>query len=174
MKTTIPLLFLSLLSLLLFECHSNTVKKADDYGKVMISPKDLNHYANETIKFTCKNSIEDFDLRYSKIEIKNDTLQIFNSYNDGYEGAKITFHILKDLTIKEIAYEDWDDVEDGTTDTIEVMEAQFNMNSNPFTKGLNGLKGNYYLKIKKVNSNLERSIEERTTFLTLNGVISCS
>ena len=172
MQQVARLVVATLLFFSLAQCQTPPTKRAD-YGKAVISDLDINHYTDETIEFTCKDRKEDFDPGYAKIEIKNDTLQIRNWHNDGFTGAEINFHIGKDLTIKKIEYWDWSDFDDGTTNTIEVMEAEFHINSNPFLKGVNGLKGNYYLKIKEVNSSRKRSLEKNTHIFTIHGIISC-
>ena len=75
-----------------------------------------------------KEKIEDFDPGYSKLTLNGNRLEIINSYNDGYEAAKIQFVINKDLTIENVDYSFSDDAEDGSTDKYEVIESKLNLN----------------------------------------------
>ena len=109
----------------------------------------FDNIANELKKY------KSFDL-----EIKeNSTIKILNQYSTGFTGHTISFVIDKNLNITKPYYEYWTDVPEIGTE-YKVLHIDLKLNQNPF-KNTNGLRGQYEMKVEKVNENGE-SLEKIT------------
>ena len=95
-----------------------------------------------------------------ELEIKeNSNIKILNHYSTGFTGHTISFEIDKNLNIIKPYYEYWTDVPEIGTE-YKVFDIDLRLNQNPF-KNTNGLRGQYEMKIEKVNENGE-SLEKIT------------
>ena len=118
------------------------------------------------VKYEIKDEFNRFDnianelkkYKSFNLEIKeNSNIKILNQYSTGFTGHTISFEIDNNLNIKESSYEYWTDVpEIGTK--YKVLDIDLKLNQNPFKK-TNGLRGQYEMKVEKVNENGE-SLEE--------------
>ncbi len=153
----------------LFGCDS----KDSNFGKVEINDKTINRFAQTEKTFECKEKIEDFDSGYAKLILNGNKLEIINNYNDGDEAVKIQFVINKDLSIENINYSFSDDVEDESKNKYQVIAAKLNLNKNPFKENINGISGNYYLKINCINSPQEFWKFSKESQKSFKGIIKC-
>lgn len=154
----------------------NSIKDSSDlnFGKVNLSNQKIGESAHYEKTFKCKDSIEFPEDGYSKLTFKNEEGEIINSYNDGYESAKIIFIIKNDLSIKKIEYSYSDDTEDGSRDEFEIIEAKINLNKNPFQYDTKDIIGEYYLKISKKNIPKEFWKSNTKEKITFKGHIICN
>ena len=131
------------------------------------------------VKYEIKDEFNRFDnianelkkYKSFNLEIKeNSNIKILNQYSTGFTGHTISFEIDNKLNIIKSDYEYWTDVaEIGTK--YKILDIDFRLNKNPF-KGKNGLRGQYEMKIKKVNENGEtlNQITFKGKFKTFIGI----
>lgn len=105
--------FYIIISILFLNCSEISKSDKRDFEKVKIGDEMFTPYSQFENLFICKDSIEDFDTGYSKIELNQENIQILNSKNDGYESTQIEIIIDKNLKIETVKYSYSDDVEDG-------------------------------------------------------------
>ena len=114
------------------------------------------------VKYEIKDEFNRFDnianelKKYKSfyLEIKeNSNIKILNQYSTGFTGHTISFEIDNKLNIIKSDFEYWTDVAEIGTE-YKILDIDFRLNQNPF-KGTNGLRGQYEMKIKKVNENGE-------------------
>ena len=162
--------------IILLNYGCNFIKEPLDlaFGKVNISNEKFEEYARYENTFKCKDSTEFPESGYSKLTFKNKEVEILNSYNDGYESTDIVFLIKNDLSIKKIDYLYSDDVEDGSRDEFEIIEAKINLNKNPFKNNTKEIIGEYYLKIIKKNIPKEFWKSNTKEEITIKGHIICN
>jgi len=139
-------------------------KVAIDQNIVKYEIKDefnrFDNIANELKKY------KSFDL-----EIKeNSNIKILNQYSTRFTGHTISFEIDNKLNIIKSDYEYWTDVAEIGTE-YKILDIDFRLNQNPF-KGTNALRGQYEMKIKKVNENGEtlKQITFKGKFKTFKGI----
>ena len=82
-----------IISILFLNCSGIAESEKQDFEKVKISNEAFTQYSQFENLFICKDSIEDFDSGYSKIELNSENIKILNSKNDGYESTQIEFEI---------------------------------------------------------------------------------
>ena len=138
---TILILFLS--------CSDTSKTKKLNFEKVKISSEKFDKHSQYENLFVCKDSIEDFDNGYSKIELNGENIKILNSKNDGYESIQIEMIIDKNLRIKDAKYSYSDDVEDGSKSEYKIIDIKININNNPFEIAPKQINASYLLKIKE-------------------------
>ena len=143
---------LNIIILILFlNCSGISKQEKQDFGKAKISVEMFSQYSEFENLFICKDSMEDFDNGYSKIELNNENLKILNSKNNGYESTIIEIEIDKNLKIENIKYSYNDDVEDGSKTEYEVIDAKINIDKNPFEQNSKQISAFYLLKIRETN-----------------------
>ena len=165
---------LNIIILILFlNCSGISKQEKQDFGKAKISVEMFSQYSEFENLFICKDSMEDFDNGYSKIELNNENLKILNSKNDGYESTKIEIEIDKNLKIENIKYSYNDDVEDGSKTEYEVIDAKININKNPFEQNSKQISAFYLLKIRETNIPSEFWKFRKETEYYFKGKIEC-
>lgn len=131
------------------------------------------------VKYEIKDEFNRFDdiandLKNYKsfdIEIKqNSNIKILNRYSTGFTGHTISFEIDKNLNIIKSDYEYWTDVPEIGIE-YKVLDIDFKLNQNPFKKTV-GLRGQYEMKVKKVNENGEtlKHITFKGKFKSFKGI----
>ena len=143
--------FYIIISIFFLFCNGIEKSKKQNFEKVKISNAIFTQYCRSENLFICKDSAEDFDNGYSKIELDRENLRIFNSKNDGYESTQVKIVIDKNLEIKSAEYWYGDDFEDGSKTEYEVIDAKINLKENPFEVNSKQINANYLLKIKETN-----------------------
>ena len=133
----------------LINCNGILNSENQNFEKAKISNDIFTEYSQTENLFICKDSVEDFDNGYSKIELNSENLKILNSRNGGYESTQIELIIDKELNIKNAKYSYSDDVEDGSETEYEVIDAKININQNPFENNSKSIVANYVLKIRE-------------------------
>ncbi|WGH75775.1 hypothetical protein P8625_01020 [Tenacibaculum tangerinum] len=122
--------------------------------------------AQNVVKYETKDEFNRFDnianelKKYKSFDLeinKNSNIKILNQYSTGFTGHTISFEIDNNLNIIESNYKYWTDVPEIGTE-YKVLDIDLKLNQNPFKK-TNGLRGQYEMKIEKVNENGE-SLEE--------------
>ena len=165
---------LNIIILILFlNCSGISKQEKQDFGKAKISVEMFSQYSEFQNLFICKDSMEDFDNGYSKIELNNENLKILNSKNDGYESTKIEIEIDKNLKIENIKYSYNDDVEDGSKTEYEVIDAKINIDKNPFEQNSKQISAFYLLKIRETNISSEFWKFRKETEYYFKGKIEC-
>ena len=165
---------LNIIILILFlNCSGISKQEKQDFGKAKISVEMFSQYSEFENLFICKDSMEDFDNGYSKIELNNENLKILNSKNDGYESTKIEIEIDKNLKIENIKYSYNDDVEDGSKTEYEVIDAKINIDKNPFEQNSKQISAFYLLKIRETNIPSEFWKFRKETEYYFKGKIEC-
>ena len=165
---------LNIIILILFlNCSGISKQEKQDFGKAKISVEMFSQYSEFENLFICKDSMEDFDNGYSKIELNNENLKILNSKNDGYESTKIEIEIDKNLKIENIKYSYNDDVEDGSKTGYEVIDAKINIDKNPFEQNSKQISAFYLLKIRETNIPSEFWKFRKETEYYFKGKIEC-
>ena len=165
---------LYLIILIIFlNCNGTSKFEKQNFESVKISNEMFSQYSEFENLFICKDTVEDFDNGYSKIELNSENVKILNSKNDGYESTQIEIEIDKNLNIDSVKYSYSDDVEDGSKTEYEVIDAKININKNPFQQNSKQIIAYYLLKIKETNipSELWKSKEEREFYF--KGKIEC-
>jgi hypothetical protein len=162
-----------IISILFFNCSGNSKPEKRDFEKVKISDKMFTQYSQIENLFICKDSIEDFDNGYSKIELNQENIQILNSKNDGYESTQVEIVIDKNLKIYNVKYSYSDDVEDGSKTEYEVIDAKINMNKNPFEQNSKQITAYYLLRIRETNIPSEFWKSKKETEYYFKGKIEC-
>lgn len=105
------------------------------------------------------------------IEIKNKTLFIKNTFNDGFTGHEVRFTLSHDLEITTVEFDEWSDVIDGSESKFIVDKAILSLSDNPFEEAL--ITAHYTLQIKeeyqpgKLLS--KEGVKDRTTDRIFNG-----
>jgi hypothetical protein len=133
----------------LLSCSNSSKTEKPNFEKVKISTEKFEKYSQYENLFVCKDSIEDIDNGYSKIELNGETIKILNSNNDGYESTQIEILIDKNLRIKNAKYSYSDDVLDGSKSEYEIIDVKINIDDNPFEIDSKQINANYILKIKE-------------------------
>ena len=72
---------------------------------------------------------------------------IKNTFNDGYEGHEVRFSISSDLEIRNVQYQEWTDVSDGSKINYTVEKVILSMSVNPFESLV--ITGYYTLQIRE-------------------------
>ena len=167
-------IILNIIILILFlNCSGISTPEKQDFGKAKISAEMFSQYSEFENLFVCKDSIEDFDNGYSKIELNNENLKILNSKNNGYESTIIEIEIDKNLKIENIKYSYYDDVEDDSKTEYEVIDAKININKNPFEQNSKQISSFYLLKIRETNIPSEFWKFRKETEYYFKGKIEC-
>jgi outer membrane lipoprotein-sorting protein len=130
-------------------CSNSSKIEKPNFEKVKISTEKFDKYSQYENLFVCKDSIEDFDNGYSKIELNGETIKILNSKNDGYESTQIEILIDKNLRIIKAKYSYSDDVENGSKSEYKIIHLNININHNPFEINPKQINASYLLKIKE-------------------------
>ena len=165
---------LNIIILILFlNCSGISKQEKQDFGKAKISVEMFSQYSEFENLFICKDSMEDFDNGYSKIELNNENLKILNSKNNGYESTIIEIEIDKNLKIENIKYSYNDDVEDGSKTEYEVIDAKINIDKNPFEQNSKQISAFYLLKIRETNIPSEFWKFRKETEYYFKGKIEC-
>ena len=162
-----------IISILFLNCDVISKSDKQDFGKVKISNEMFTQNSPFENLFICKDSIEDFDNGYSKIEINQENLKILNSKNDGYESTQIAIEIDKNLKINNVEYSYGDDVEDGSKTEYEVIDAKINMDKNPFEQNSKQFTACYLLRIRETNISSEFWKPKKVTEYYFKGKIKC-
>jgi hypothetical protein len=165
--------FYIIISILFLNCSEISKSDKRDFEKVKIGNKMFTPYSQFENLFICKDSIEDFDTGYSKIELNQENIQILNSKNDGYESTQIVIVIDKNLKIETVKYSYSDDVEDGSKTEYEVIDAKINMNKNPFEQNSKQITAYYLLRIRETNIPSEFWKFKKETEYYFKGEIEC-
>ena len=163
----------TIILILFLNCSGISKQEKQDFGKAKISVEMFSQYSEFENLFICKDSMEDFDNGYSKIELNNENLKILNSKNDGYESTKIEIEIDKNLKIENIKYSYNDDVEDGSKTEYEVIDAKINIDKNPFEQNSKQISAFYLLKIRETNIPSEFWKFRKETEYYFKGKIEC-
>lgn len=132
-----------------------------------------------TVKYEIKDEFNRFDnianelKKYKSFDLvisENSNIKILNQYSKGFTGHTISFEIDNNLNIIKSNYKYWTDV-DGIGTEYKILDIDFRLNQNPF-KGTNGLRGQYEMKIKKVNENGEtlKQITFKGKFKSFKGI----
>lgn len=151
------------------------------FGQELIIDKrniNFNHKLSSNF-FQCKESNSLFEEGLAKINfIDNQTFYIENESSNGYTGIHISFKIDYQLKVCEIDFYTWDDLEDGSSTEFYIQQFKLTLNKNPFTDGINNLKGLYNLNIKSVykpGKMLSReNVKEKTEIFNYNAFFDCS
>ena len=154
-------------------CSNNSTIEKPNFEKVKISTEKFDKYSQYENLFVCKDSIEDFDNGYSKIELNRENIKILNSKNDGYESTQIEMLIDKNLRIKDAKYSYSDDVEDGSKSEYEIIDVKININNNPFEIDPKQINASYLLKIKETYIPSEFWKFNRSSEYYFKGRIEC-
>jgi hypothetical protein len=162
-----------IISILFLNCNGISKSDKQDFEKVKISYEAFTQYSQFENLFICKDSIDDFDNGYSKIELNQENIQILNSKNDGYEATQIEIKIDKNLKIDNVKYSYSDDVEDGSKTEYEVIDAKININKNPFEQNSKQITAYYLLKIRETNIPSEFWKSKKETEYYFKGKIEC-
>lgn len=162
-----------IISVLFLNCSGISKQEKQNFGKVKISNETFTQYSEFENFFICKDSIEDFDNGYSKIELNSDNIKILNSKNDGYESTQIEIKIDKNLKIDTVNYSYSDDVEDGSKTEYQVIDAKININTNPFQRNSKQITAYYLLKIREINIPSEFWKFKKETEYYFKGKIEC-
>jgi hypothetical protein len=162
-----------ILSILFLSCSGIAKQEKPNFEKVKISNEMFAEDSELENIFICKDSAEDFDSGYSKIELNRENIKILNSKNDGYESTKIEMEIDKNLKIESVKYSYSDDVEDGSKTEYEVIDAKININKNPFEHDSKQIIGYYLLRIKETYIPNEFWKSKKTTEYNFKGKIEC-
>ncbi|WP_442845852.1 hypothetical protein [Leeuwenhoekiella sp. H156] len=120
----------------------------------------FDNIANELKKY------KSFNLEFKE----NSNIKILNQYSTGFTGHTISFEIDNNLNIIESNYDYWTDVpEIGTK--YKVLDVDLKLNQNPFKK-TDGLRGQYEMKVEKVNENGEslKKITFKGKFKSFKGI----
>ena len=150
--------------ILIANCAFGQEKVTIDQNIVKYEIKDefnrFDNIANELKKY------KSFDIEISE----NSNIKILNKYSTGFTGHTISFEIDNNLNIINSDYEYWTDVAEIGTE-YKILDIDFKLNQNPF-QGTNGLRGQYKLKIKKVNENGEilKQITFKGKFKSFKGI----
>ena len=150
--------------ILIANCAFGQEKVTIDQNIVKYEIKDefnrFDNIANELKKY------KSFDIEISE----NPNIKILNQYSTGFTGHTISFEIDNNLNIINSDYEYWTDVAEIGTE-YKILDIDFKLNQNPF-QGTNGLRGQYKLKIKKVNENGEilKQITFKGKFKSFKGI----
>lgn len=162
-----------MISILFLNCNGISKQEKKDFEKAKISDEMFTQYSEFENLFVCKDSVENFDNGYSKIELNNENLKILNSKNDGYESTEVEIEIKKNLKIDTVKYSYTDDVEDGSKTEYEVIEAKININKNPFEQNSKQIIVSYLLKIRETNIPSEFWRFRKETEYYFKGKIEC-
>ncbi|WP_413998115.1 hypothetical protein ACMDB5_09980 [Flavobacterium sp. W1B] len=165
--------FYLMISILFLNCNGISKQEKKDFEKAKISDEMFTQYSEFENLFVCKDSVENFDNGYSKIELNNENLKILNSKNDGYESTEVEIEIKKNLKIDTVKYSYTDDVEDGSKTEYEVIEAKININKNPFEQNSKQIIVSYLLKIRETNIPSEFWRFRKETEYYFKGKIEC-
>ncbi|HJS00263.1 MAG TPA: hypothetical protein VJ780_04945 [Flavobacterium sp.] len=165
--------FYIIVSNLFLNCNGISNQEKQNFGKVKISNEIFTQYPGFENLFICKDSVEDFDNGYSKIELNRDNIKIVNSKNDGYESTQIEIKINKKLKIDSVNYSYNDDLEDNSKTEYEVTEAKININKNPFEQNPRQITAYYLLKIRETNIPGEFWKSKKETEYYFKGKIEC-
>jgi hypothetical protein len=150
--------------ILIANCAFGQQKVTIDQNIVKYEIKDefnrFDNIANELKKY------KSFDIEISE----NSSIKILNQYSTGFTGHTISFEIDNNLNIINSDYEYWTDVAEIGTD-YKILDIDFKLNQNPF-QGTNGLRGQYEMKIKKVNEDGEilKQITFKGKFKSFKGI----
>ncbi len=150
--------------ILIANCAFGQEKVTIDQNIVKYEIKDefnrFDNIANELKKY------KSFDIEISE----NSNIKILNQYSTGFTGHTISFEIDNNLNIINSDYEYWTDVAEIGTE-YKILDIDFKLNQNPF-QGTNGLRGQYEMKIKKVNENGEtlKQITFKGKFKSFKGI----
>lgn len=162
-----------IISILFLNCSGISNQEKQNFGKVKISNETFTQYSKFENLFICKDSVEDFDNGYSKIDLSGDNIKILNSKNDGYESTQIEIKIDKNLKIDTVNYSYSDDVEDGSKTEYQVIDAKININTNPFQRNSTQITAYYLLKIREINIPSEFWKFKKETEYYFKGTIEC-
>ncbi|PQV44322.1 hypothetical protein CLV33_1265 [Jejuia pallidilutea] len=150
--------------ILIANCAFGQEKVTIDQNIVKYEIKDefnrFDNIANELKKY------KSFDIEISE----NSSIKILNQYSTGFTRHTISFEIDNNLNIINSDYEYWTDVAEIGTE-YKILDIDFKLNQNPF-QGTNGLRGQYEMKIKKVNENGEilKQITFKGKFKSFKGI----
>ena len=160
-----------MISILFLNC--NGISEKQDFEKAKISDEIFTQYSEFENLFVCKDSMEDFDNGYAKIELNTDNLKILNFKNNGYESTKVEIEINKNLKIETVKYSYGDDVVDGSKTEYAVINAKININKNPFEQDSQQFAVYYLLKIRETNIPSEFWRFKKETEYYFKGKIEC-
>ncbi|GGA79459.1 hypothetical protein GCM10008015_20220 [Flavobacterium palustre] len=162
-----------IISIFFLNCSGISNQEKQNFGKVKIDHETFAQYPEFENLFICKDSVEDIDNGYSKIELNIDNIKILNSKNDGYESTQIEIKIDKNLKIDNVNYSYSDDVEDGSKTEYQVIDAKININTNPFLQDSKQITAYYLLKIREINIPSEFWNFKKVTEYYFKGKIEC-
>lgn len=127
-------------------------QKTSNYGKAIIT-KNLPIYEYQDNFLPNDMVIYDMIMKHwldekslDVIRNTNNTITIKNLYNDGFTGYEVIIELSSDLKINNISYNEWDDVENGSSTEYSVEKIILQLNKNPFYDSL--ITGYYSLQIK--------------------------
>jgi hypothetical protein len=163
-----------IISILFLNCSGISNQEKQNFGKVKISNEMFSQYPKFESLFICKDTVEDIDNGYSKIELNSDNIKILNSKNDGYESTLIEIKIDKNLKIDTVNYCYSDDVEDGSKTKYQVIDAKININTNPFQQNSRQIIAYYLLKIRETNIPSEFWKFKKVNEYYFKGKIECN
>ena len=159
--------------ILFLNCSEISKRDKQHFENAKISDVKFSQYSEFENEFIFKDSVEDFDNGYCKIDLNKENLKILNYKNDGYEITTIEFEIDKNLEIEEIKYSYSDDTEDGSKTEYEVIDAKININKNPFEQNSKLITASYILKIRETIIPYEFWKFRDQTEYYFNGKIEC-
>jgi len=165
--------FYILMSILFLNCQGISKSENQDFEYAKISNEMFTEHPEFENLFICKDSIEQFDNGYSKVELNANNIKILNSKNDGYESTQVEILIDKDLKIDKVTYSYSDDVEDGSKTKYELIDAKININKNPFEQNSKQITMYYLLKIRETNIPNEFWKFNKETEYYFKGKIEC-
>jgi hypothetical protein len=163
-----------IISILFLNCSGISNQEKQNFGKVKISNEMFSQYPKFESLFIFKDTVEDIDNGYSKIELNSDNIKILNSKNDGYESTLIEIKIDKNLKIDTVNYCYSDDVEDGSKTKYQVIDAKININTNPFQQNSRQIIAYYLLKIRETNIPSEFWKFKKVNEYYFKGKIECN
>ena len=141
------------------------------YGKAIITDY-VPIYENED-NYIPHDHFMTSDMLDKPVEIKasKNNLSISNTYNSGFSGHQVKITLTPDLTLSDVKYEEWDDVEDGSNIKYTVEKIILSLNKNPFKDSL--FTGYYSLQIRqdyKAGSILgKEGVNDTTYYSVCNG-----
>ena len=162
-----------IISILFLNCSGIAESEKQDFEKVKISNEPFTQYSQFENLFICKDSIEDFDSGYSKIELNEKNIKILNSKNDGYESTQIEIEIDKNLKIDSVKYSHSSDAVDDSKTEYEVIDAKININKNPFEQNSKQISAYYLLRIRETNIPSEFWKSKKETEYYFKGKVEC-
>lgn len=153
--------------MLIVDCYC----QKSEFGNAIIShyqpiyEEDDNYFPHD--KFLSSNLLD------KPIEIINskNILTIINKSNDGYTGHKVCINLNSNLKILDVAYDEWNDIVDGSKTKYKVEKIILTFNKNPFNDSI--FTGYYTLQVRhdyEMESILQNSeVKDTSYYFIFNG-----